>query len=302
MTNEESYKKFLSETTVYINGEHVPPEKATISVFDRGFLYGDSIYEVCYSEDGKLKFYQEHLDRLYHSAHLLNLEILPPRKTITKQVVATLKKSNLLDAYLRIIVTRGESIISLDPNTAFRNNLITIVKPKPIYPSSYYKEGIDLILSKVLRNNPKAVDPNAKSGNYLNNVMAMSEARSIGYTDALMINHLGNITEGTSFNVYIIKDNIITTPPIEAGVLKGITRGKLLLICEQQAITCRETDITLSMLHQADEVFITSSTRKVIPIKKIDETLYTAPGKMTQYLMNLYDELLWSDQDSLSYL
>lgn len=302
MNNEAQFNSLVEKSTVFINGEYFPAQEAKISVFDRGFLYGDSIYEVCYSEDGQLQFYKEHLNRLHRSAELLHMTMWLSDDQITEQVKQTLKKSELKDAYLRIVLTRGESVISLDPGTSFRNNLITIVKPKVVIPVEFYTDGVELYLTEILRNDPRTVDPNAKSGNYLNNVLAINDAKKQGAYDAIMVNAAGFVTEGTTFNVWMIKDGIITTPPVESGLLAGITRKKILEIGDSQKIPMVVKDFTPEDLYEADEAFITSSTRKIIPVRKIAHKVYSKPWKHTSKLMEIFNTYLMENKDRIHYL
>jgi branched-chain amino acid aminotransferase len=271
---EKKYEDFLEKSFANINGEITRAQDAKLSIFDRGFLYGDSIYEVTYSENGCLLFFEEHMDRLYNSAQILDMNIFLSREEITKQAIRTLRHSKINRAYIRIILTRGETEIGLDPNLSFKNNLIIIVKPLPKYPSSMYQNGLRLIISNVQRNDKKSVDPNAKSGNYLNNVLAINEAKARKYDDALMVNAKGHITEGTTFNIWAIKNDILYTPKAESGLLQGITRQALIQICKEQKIDLEICEITTNFILNADEVFITSTTKGIMPISMIEEKSY----------------------------
>ena len=179
MEYQQKYEELITHSFVNINGDITPAQDAKISIFDRGFLYGDSIYEVTYSDEGSLIFLNEHIDRLYHSAKLLQMHIFLSREVIIDQIIKTCQISKLPQAYIRIILTRGETHITLDPNASFKNNLIIIVKPLPKHSPQFYQSGINLIIPDILRNDIKSVDPNAKSGNYLNNVMAMNAAKKL---------------------------------------------------------------------------------------------------------------------------
>ena len=274
MSNEKKFQTFIQKSFASVNGEIISADKAAVSVFDRGFLYGDSIYEVTYSENNCLLFFEEHLDRLYHSASLLEIEIFLEREEIVKQALAVLKHSKIERAYIRIILTRGETEIGLDPTLSFKNNLIILVKPQPEYPREMYTAGLKLLISSVLRNHKKSIDPNAKSGNYLNNVMAIKEAKSQGFDDAIMINKDDKVTEGTTFNIWAIKNSKIYTPPLKSGLLKGITRQKLLKICEENNKEVILEEFEQNFLLNADEVFITSSTKGLMPVKQMNGKTY----------------------------
>ena len=262
-------KDIYSKTTVNINGEIIDAENAKISVFDRGFLFGDSIYEVSYTTKRSILFYEEHMDRLFNSAKLLNMNIFLDRDELTEQIMKTLKASDLDEGYFRLIITRGESEISLNPNLSTHNNFVIMVKPRPNYSKELYDKGIDLLLSNVIRNPKNATDPNAKSGNYLNNVMAISEAKKKGYSDAIMVNGDGQLTEGTTFNFWIIKGKQILTPMSDNGLLMGITRHKVLELKEVEGLEIKEAQLFPKDIFEADEMFITSSTRGVMPISKV---------------------------------
>lgn len=291
----ESLKKLYSETIVNINGEIINAEDAKISIFDRGFLFGDSIYEAIYAQDHTLLFFNDHLNRLEKSARLIKMQLFISRDEIEKEVMHTLKECKIKDAYIRVVVTRGETPLSLDPNSSFKNNLVVIVKPKPKYSSDFYQKGIHLAIVSILRNDKMATDPNAKSGNYLNNVMAIDEAKKSGADDALMMNKDGQITEGTTFNVWMFKDGNWITPPATSGLLEGITRKKTIEICKHNNIPYKEANFTTQELLDAQEVFITSSTRGIMPVGRINDKIY---GKgienwiETQKLMSLYQKVI----------
>lgn len=305
MTNELDFSQYLQETTVFINGEYYRANEAKISVFDRGFLFGDSIYEACYGEKGSILFFEDHINRLKHSAKLLKFTFHISLEEIKKQAIQTLAKSGLESAYLRIILTRGESKISLDPNQAFKNNLVTIARPKPVYPREFYQNGVYLSLVNTIRNDIRAVDPNAKSGNYLNNVMAIEEAKAQGAYDAIMLNSEGKVTEGTTFNLWIVKKGKIITPPLESGLLAGITRKNLLILIKNSGLDHAIEEILPEDLFSAEEVFITSSTRKIIPVARIDDKIYgdnTSHWPTVANLMNRFDELIQNQPVEYKYL
>ncbi len=297
-------KDYYRNTTININGKIVKDEDAQISVFDRGFLFGDSIYEVSYTKDRALLFWPEHLQRLLNSARLLNIELDYTEEEITKQVLETLRISNISDAYFRVIITRGCSEINLNPNIATHNNLIIIVKPKPVYSHKMYSDGIELLLSSVHRNSSKSTDPNAKSGNYLNSVMAIDEAKAKGIYDSVMVNSEGQLTEGTSFNLWLIKDNKIITPKKGSGLLLGITRAKILSFKKLNEYQILDEILLPEDLNSSQEMFITSSTRGVMPVKRIylNESSYIDfPSQdVTNQLKEIYDQYVINSIKSTS--
>jgi branched-chain amino acid aminotransferase len=292
----------FDKAIVNVNGNLTTPQNAQISVFDRGFLYGDSIYEVTFSDSRSVVFLEEHLDRLENSAALIGLPLFYSRAEIKTEILKTLKQSNLDRTYIRIIVTRGDGNITLDPLECKNNNLVIIVRPLEPYPQNWYQEGVSLCFVSIIRNDRKSVDPNAKSGNYLNNVLAIKEAKERGYFDALMINKDGLVTEGTTFNIWIVKNNTFITPHLNSGLLKGITRTKLLEICREKNLKFEESELTPSDFLDADEVFLTSSTKGMVPVNKVDSKEFDVNSfKNFQMLKGLYQELIDSIKSNEDY-
>lgn len=280
--------------TININGEIYSPENAKISVFDRGFLFGDSIYEVTYSKNRSFVFLDEHLDRLWNSAALIGMDIQISREELIDQILKTAKASNIDEAYVRVIITRGESEINLNP-VGHKQNLVIYIKPNIVYPQELYDRGLNLALAQRPRNDRRTLDPNAKSGNYLNNVLAIQEAKKLNADDAIMANIDGEIAEGTTFNIWMVKDGKAVTPHPSSGLLKGITRQKVLDICKTFDFPCEEGKITIDDLSGAQELFITSSTKGVMPVYKLDGKTYaetSAQRPVTQKLWEKYRELL----------
>lgn len=305
MEKLQRFEAFQRDCVVNINGIITKASDAKISIFDRGFLYGDSIYEVTYSDDNCLIFFDDHLERLYNSAALLGMNIFLSREEIIEQALKTLKTSTYSRAYIRMIITRGETEIGLDPSHCFRNNLVIIVKPQPEYPKVQYEKGLKLFLSNVVRNNRKAIDPNAKSGNYLNNVMAIKEAKNQGFDDAIMLNNSGMVTEGTTFNLWAVKNTTLYTPPVSSGLLKGITRQKVIQICRENKVELSFNEFTPEFLYEAEEVFITSSTKGIMAINSIGEKSFgnsISDWPMIQKLSKLYQELINKEKSEKAYI
>jgi len=283
------------KSVVNINGEIQSPENAKISVFDRGFLYGDSIYEVTLTYNKVPFLLDDHYDRLWQSAEKMNMPMIFSREKLTSEIQKVIDELNEDRIYIRLILTRGEGEIGLDPNLSLKHNLIIIGKKLPENPSWWYTKGVDVIVaSDVIRNHKKATDPSIKSGNYLNNVLAINEAKKRGAFDAIMLNHKGNITEGTTFNIWMIKNKKITTPPLEAGLLSGITRKALLKILKENQLDGIEQDFDHQEFLDADEIFLTSSIKGIVPITKVDDQNIGngAPGKITLELMGLYRQFI----------
>ncbi len=280
---------------VNLNKKIIKAQDAKISIFDRGFLFGDSIYEVSYAFEGKVLFLDDHLQRLYNSATLLKINIDFTIDEIKEEINKTLQSISEPLIYIRIIITRGESKISLAPQADLKNNFIIIAKPLELPPKKFYEDGIKLMTSTYIRNSIQSVDPNAKSGNYLNNIMAIQEAKNYDYDDAIMLNHDNLVTEGTTFNIFCIKDDQIITPSLESGLLKGITRQKIIELCHREKFDLKLSALTLEELKGADEVFITSSTRGVMPVSKIDKQNFPksiAKNSKTYSIRKLYLDLI----------
>ncbi|EQC46224.1 aminotransferase class IV [Bacteriovorax sp. Seq25_V] len=276
---------------ININGEIITdPSKAKVSVFDRGFLFGDSIYEVTDAYEMNPCFLDEHLDRLWISASKLFMPINYTREEIVHEISKCLKKLSAPRSYIRIIITRGEGEITLDPSNAGKNNLIIICRPLQKNPNWWYQNGVEVVVAQTKRTAIESMDPSIKSGNYLNNILAFNEAVSKGAFDAIMLNHDGNVTEGTTSNVWLVKNGIFYTPALKAGLLSGITRAKLIELCHENNIQVREENISIKQLLEADEVFLTSSTKRIIPVVKIDTNIIGSgrPGIKSLELLNKY--------------
>jgi len=268
---------------VNVNGEIAPT--ASIPVLDRGFLYGDSVYEVVRTFNGKPFALQEHLDRLRQSAAYCYLEVPWSDAQIGEEVDKTLRQADLTEAYIRIVVTRGaEPEISLQPGPEIQPSLIIIVKAITPEPALNPK-GTHLCLLSRLRNDQQALSPAAKTGNYLNNILAQIEATHQGADDALMLNARGELTEATTSNLWLVEKGVVRTPAVETGILHGITRYFLLQILREHQIPHEEAVLKPESLWTAEEGFLSSSVRLIMPIAKIDDyRLPQCPGKLTQFL------------------
>ncbi len=282
------------ESLVCINGNFVPPEEAFVSVFDRGFLYGDSVYDVTLTYEGIPFLLDSHLDRLESSAQKIAMEIKWKREELTKLIYKGVNKLEGDRHYIRIIITRGGGEIGLDPNLSDGQNLFLIFKELEPYPIEWYQKGVSLVTTEIMKTPKKAMDPSVKSGNYLNNVLALQKAKEKGAYDAVMLNHLGNVTESTSANIWLVEKGTFKTPPLSAGILGGLTRKSVLQIGREQGLEMREIDFNAETLRQADEVFITSSTREILPITKIDGKPIGKgiPGPYTKTLHNHYSNFV----------
>ena len=275
-----------------IDGVVVTPEQATVSVFDRGFLYGDSVYEVMRTAGGKPVDYGPHVERLYRSASLLDLRV-PERATIANAVESTLAAAGNAESYIRVVVTRGGGEIGLDIALAERPTLIVIVKPLQTLPPEAYQHGIALRIVDVQRTPRRSVDPAAKSGNYLNNIMALREARRYGAHEGLMRDSQGRVAEGSSSNLFVVHEGRVITPGMDIELLEGITRARVMELARGAGISVQEGQLLPAQVTSADEVFITSSIRSVVPVNQVDDVrLAPVPGPVTARIMGLYRDYL----------
>jgi branched-chain amino acid aminotransferase len=260
----------VKESKIYIDGKFYSEANAKISVFDHGLLYGDGIFEGIRFYDGRVFRLEEHLARLWESAHSICLEIPMSIREMGEAVLETIRQNNLRDGYIRLLVTRGKGNLGLNPEQCDRPSVIIITAQITLYPESVYRNGLTVVTCATRRVNPGALNPAVKSLNYLNNVMARIEANLAGADEALMLNDAGNVAEGTADNVFIVKRGQIFTPPISAGALRGITRSVVFEIAGELGIKVTETDITRHDVFTADECLLTGTAAEVIPVVRAD--------------------------------
>ncbi len=255
---------------VYLNDRFVPKEEAVVSVFDHGFLYGDGVFETLRAYRGRIFQLTEHLARLDRSASSISLDLPMTRAQLADLVRESLTRNQLQEAYLRITVSRGPGEIGLDPALCKAPTLVIIAKPFQPYPERFYTQGVPVIIAKTRRNLPEALPPHVKSLNYLNNVLAKMEAKAAGAHEALLLNHRGEVTEGTSSNVFVIQEGLLRTPAVESGILAGITRGVVLQLARDLGIPTEETRLAVGDFASAEECFLTNTTQEVLPVTQMD--------------------------------
>lgn len=255
---------------VAINGEVFKPQDAKISVFDRGFLFGDAIYEVTRSYNRIFFQIEPHIERLYKSAQSIGMDLGKTQAQMIEHIYNIYKKVDCDDVYMRIQVSRGDGPIGMSPTLVERPNEVIIIYPFVQIDKKYYEEGAKIYVTDRLRNTKKALDPNIKSGNYLNNVLAYSEGEKVGAMETFMVNSQGFITEGTTSNIFMIKGNTLITPPRSFDILVGITRGIVIELAQNLGYQVEEKGFDLAALQGADEVFLTSSTREIVPIREVN--------------------------------
>lgn len=282
---------------VSINGRQIPPAQATISVFDRGFLHGDSVYEVLRTHDGAPLFWPEHRQRLVASGARLGLVIEPSVvDTLFEEMRALLAQAPWGESYVRLVVTRGEGPLSLDPTTAGPPNRVIFAGPMPLVPPALRAEGCRLATFQTPRRDVGGEDPRAKSGNRTLAVKGVQVAREAGAYESLRVDPLGRVLEGgtsTFFGVRLLDGApTVITPTLEVGILQGITRARVLEVATTLEIPAAEVTIQMDTLPSLSEAFITSSVRGIVPVRAIDALEYDAPGPITTRLVEGYARLM----------
>lgn len=278
---------------VYVDGKMVPKEKASVSVFDHGLLYGDGVFEGIRSYNGRVFRLEDHVDRLYDSARAIMMTIPITRQEMIKAVIKTLQKNKLVDAYIRLVVTRGKGDLGLDPRKCPKPTIIVITDKIQLYPPEFYNKGLQIISSSIQRATPSVLSPRIKSLNYLNNILAKIEAIQAGVIEAIMLNLDGYVCECTGDNIFIIKGDAVITPPEHMGILKGITRDVVIEIAAGLNLSVREKVFTMYDVYTADECFLTGTAAEIIPIINVNgrEIGTGKPGKFTHRLMGIFKEL-----------
>jgi branched-chain amino acid aminotransferase len=291
----------VSSTKVYLStlGRPVDPADAQISVFDRGFLYGDSVYETMRTSGGNPVEIGRHLDRLTRSAAGIGLEIPFSHADIEAAIAQTHAASGNAESYERVIVTRGAGPIALDTRKSEDPTLVIVVQPLKLPEPEQYERGLSVVVVGVEKAGGGLVDPGIKTGNYLNNILALKMAIARGGEDAIMCNGAGDIAEGATSNVFLVEGGTIRTPHLETGLLAGITRQAVFELATEAGHPPEETKIRPEQLRGADEVFLTSSIRGIMPVTQVDGQAVGQGGigPVTRDLMQRYEAYLrrWAE-------
>jgi branched-chain amino acid aminotransferase len=290
--------EFVSMTSV--NGLITQTADARVPVLDRGFLYGDSIYEVFRTYGGVPLFYDEHWQRFENSAALIRMRLGISKEQLTSAIRETIAATHAprlgVDVYVRYIVTRGEGPVDLFPASDIETRYVVIVRTVPVWDPIYYARGVTAAIAATRRNPASALDPNIKGGNYLNNVLGVMEARALGADDCIMLNEVGFVTEASNSNVFFVIDGDLVTPAQTAANLRGLTKAALHDACREHGLPTSEADIAAADLPRATECFITSATREVMPVatlRLVDGAILRFPeggGEITRRASALYKE------------
>lgn len=278
---------------VYIDGEYYEKKDAKISVFDHGLLYGDGVFEGIRFYGNRVFRLDEHIDRLYDSARAICLSIPMTRDEVVAATIETIKRNELTDGYVRLVVTRGDGDLGLNPALCPKATVIIIASKITLYPQEMYENGLMVVTCATRRIPHGALSPMVKSLNYLNNVLAKIEAAHAGAGEGLMLNEQGFVSECTGDNVFIVKRGKIFTPPIASGALAGVTRAVVFEMAEEFGIPISEPDMTRYDLFTADECFLTGTAAELIPVVTLDRRSIGdgKPGPVTKRLMTRFREL-----------
>ena len=281
---------------VYIGGKLYDKADAKVSVYDHGFLYSDGVFEGIRVYEGKVFRLAEHVERLYDSARSIRLEIPMTREQMAHAVNDTVTANTKRNGYIRLLVTRGAGYLGLDPRKATNPQIIIIVDDITLYPPELYENGMEIVTVSTIRNHPNALNPRIKSLNYLNNILAQIEAVQAGCFEALMLNHKGEVAECTGDNIFIVKRGVLKTPPPDAGILEGVTRGAVLELARAAKIPVQENALTRHDVYTANECFLTGTAAEVVPVVKCDgRAIGTGrPGPITRQLRERFHQLVRS--------
>ena len=278
---------------IYINGKLYSKDDAKISVYDHGLLYGDGVFEGLRTYHGKVFRLEQHLQRLWDSAKAIWLEIPMTRAALAKAVNDTVAVNGIQDGYIRLVVTRGSGSLGLDPNRTSDPQVIIIADSISLYPDEYYEHGLEIVSVSTVRNHPAALSPRIKSLNYLNNILAKIEGLKAGCVEALMLNHKGEIAECTGDNIFLVRQGVLLTPPIDAGILEGVTRDAVIELARDAQLEVREIALTKHDVYIADECFLTGTAAEVVPVVKVDNRQIGqgVPGPITRDLKERFHRL-----------
>ena len=283
---------------IWLNGQLVPSEQATVNVFDHGLLYGDGVFEGIRAYNGRIFKLHTHLRRLFESAKAIRLDIPYTLDQLEQAVRDTVAVNLKADGYIRLCVTRGVGTLGLDPFKCPTPNTFIIADSITLYPRELYDNGMKVITASTVRNHPGALSPRIKSMNYLNNILAKIEAIDAGVLEAVMLNHLGFVAECTGDNIFIVREidgeAALFTPPLHAGVLEGVTMNTVESLAKDFGYKVIKTDLTRHDLYTADEMLLTGTAAEVIPVTMVDNRAvgHGAVGPVTRKLLAAFRNLV----------
>ena len=277
--------------SIFLNGEYLDKrEKALVPLYDHGFLYGDGVFEGIRAYAGRVFRLDDHMDRLYDSARGILLQIPYSREELLKILLETVRRTGLDDAYIRLVVSRGPGDLGIDPRKCAKAAVYIIAGSVALYPPETYKRGLRCTIASTRRNRPDSLNPQIKSLNYLNNILAKIEAIQAGVDEAIMLNEAGYVTEGTAENLWAVAEGTCYTPPTHLGMLDGITRRVLIDLCVENGIPWAERTLVVHDLTRSDEVFLCGTGAELIPVTEIDQRVVGdgKPGPMFLRMVELF--------------
>ena len=287
----------MTDATVSVNGRITDGRDAVVSVFDHGFLYGEGVYETLRTYHRRPFLFDRHVRRLRRSAGMIALPLPFSDADLASQISATLTAADLAgEAYVRVLVTRGVGELTYDPRATPTPSLVIVVKPQVDPDSTAYTRGVRVVIVDILRNHPGSVNPVIKSNNLMNSALAMQEALRQDAFEGVMRNYRGELSECTTANLFVVRGGRVLTPPLDAGLLPGITREVVFEVGAAHGIDIREQTLLDDDLLEADEAFLTSTTRELVPIVTVGDRRIGAgvPGPVTAALLEAYRQLAWT--------
>lgn len=277
----------------WLNGELIPAHAARVSVLDHGLLYGDGVFEGIRFYHGRAFRLAQHLNRLQRSASAIRLTIPQDDAALTTAVNSTIAAFGAPAGYLRLVVTRGEGKLGIDPRSCAQPNVFIIAGELMMVNERVRREGARVIVAATRRIAPDALDPRIKSLNYLNHILARIEANSASVDEAILLNAQGHVAEGTADNVFVVRDGTLLTPPVSDGALEGITRAVVLELADENGLLAAERSLGWYDLRAADECFLTGTGAELIPVREVDSRLLgSCPGPIFLQLQTAFHELV----------
>ncbi|ACZ19836.1 branched-chain amino acid aminotransferase [Thermanaerovibrio acidaminovorans DSM 6589] len=279
---------------VYVNGELLPKDEAKVSVFDHGYLYGDGVFEGIRAYRGRIFRLKEHLDRLYDSAKAICLSVPLAKEEMREVCVKTCRANGIVDGYIRLVVSRGEGDLGLNPHKAPKPTVVCIAATIQMYPEEMVRRGLNIITAATRRSYGEVLSPQVKSCNYLPNIMAVMEALNAGAQEAVCMSREGYVAECTGDNIFVVKDRVVKTPHPSCGILKGVTRDAVIQLAREMGLEVEEGHLTRYDLYTADEIFLTGTAAEVVPVGRIDGRPVgeVVPGELTMQLREAFQQLV----------
>jgi branched-chain amino acid aminotransferase len=290
------------EPLVYVDGQYYPKSEAKISVFDHGFLYGDGVFEGIRAYNGIVFKLKEHVGRLFQSAHVMTLQIPLTKEQLVDAVVETLRKNNLKDAYIRLVVSRGAGDLGLDPRKCPKPTIVIIAGAIVLHGNEAKEKGITTLISWVRRHPVDSTSHEIKSLNYLNSILAKIEANNSGADEAICLDKTGFVSEGVGENIFIVKNGRIHTPPICSGARPGRTAQVVTKLAVKLGFDIMDSNVTPYQLFNADEAFFTGTAAEIVPIREVNHRMIGSgtPGPVTKQLMTEFHKVVTDPKEGVA--